>query len=313
MQICRHLTVAILLVMSLFFSAGTMLAEEGAEVGNTAPNFTLKDLDGKEISLTDFRGSVVALTFWGWGCIECREVEMPALQSRVFNLYSREQVAVLSVNMDPSPDMAQLEAYRQEKRLQFPILVNGLEAAFNLKVFATPILFLIDKDGVIRHKEANKTYDDATAAVVQELVDELEVGNQVGKRALDIELHNLDGQMVKLSDFAGKPIVVGFFGSKDGECADVVTPLQQVAKDYGDKVAVLGVTMDLDPKADELRANLAGYNLTYPILMDGLKAALYYGFSVGGAVVIDSGGMIAFRSEAPLTNDFYDAVKQVAQ
>ena len=313
MQINRYLAVAILLALGLFFSAGTTMADEGAEVGNTAPNFTLKDLDGNELSLTDFRGKVVALTFWGWGCIECREVEMPALQSRVFSLYSREQVIVLSINMDPSPDMAQLNAYRQEKALDYPILVNGLEAAFNLKVFATPILFLIDKDGVIRHKEANKTYDDATAVIVQGLVDELEVGNQVGKRALDIELNNLDGQLVKLSDFAGKPIVVGFFGSKDGECADVVTPLQQIIRDYGDKVVVLGVTMDLDPKADELKANLASYSLTYPILMDGLKAALYYGFPAAGAVVIDSSGMVKFRSEAPLANDFFDAVKQVAQ
>jgi peroxiredoxin len=305
MQFARRWALVIA-VLGLALSPATGFGQ-GA-VGEVAPDFTLVDLDGNEVSLSDYRGKVVALTFWGWGCIECREVEMPALQARVHDLYSRDQIQVLSLNQDPQPDMEQLIAYREEKGLEYPILINALETAFDYRVFATPILFLIDKDGVIRHKEANKVFDDETAVVVEELVAELEVGNQVGKRALGFTLENLDIEPVSLSDYAGKTIVLGFFGSKDGNCGDVLDPLQQALEAYGDDVVVLGVTMDLEPDPEVLKTFKQERNVDFTLLMDGLKTAVHYGFFSAGAVIIDSEGVIQYRQNVPLTTSFFDTL-----
>lgn len=296
-------------VLSLMLGPSTAFGQ--GVVGEMAPDFSLFDLDGNEVSLSDFRGKVVALTFWGWGCIECREVEMPALQSRVHDVYSREQIQVLSLNQDPQPDLEQLKAYREEKALGFPILVNALETAFDYRVFATPILFLIDKDGIIRLKETNKVFDDESADMVETLVGELEVGNQVGKRALAFTLENLDLEPVSLSDYAGKTIVLGFFGSHDANCGDVLSPLQQALEAYGDDVAVLGVTMDLAPDPETLKAFKQEREVDFTLLMDGLKTAVYYGFTSTGALIIDPEGVIQYRQNVPLTTAFFETLEQL--
>jgi len=301
----------LMLTVALGLTLGPAGAFGQGAVGEAAPDFTLTDLDGNEVSLSDFKGKVVALTFWGWGCIECREVEMPALQARVHNLYSREQVQVLSLNQDPQPDMEQLKAYRDEKGLEFPILINALEAAFDYRVFATPILFLIDKDGVIRLKETNKVFDDESATALAELVDELEVGNEVGKRALGFTLGNLDAEPVSLTDYAERVTVLGFFGSHDDDCGDVLNPLNRVLETYGDEVAVLGITMDVDPDPEALKAFQQERGVEFTLLLHGLKTAVYYGFTTAGAVVIDRAGVIQYRQNTPLTTAFFETLDRL--
>ena len=56
--------------------------------GSIAPDFTLKSLDGREVSLSDFRGSVVFLNFWRTDCVPCA-AEMPDMEA--FRECSREE------------------------------------------------------------------------------------------------------------------------------------------------------------------------------------------------------------------------------
>ncbi len=303
-------------LLCLILLAGALLgapldgrAEEG-KVGEPFTDFTLLDTEGNEVTLSDYAGKVIAITFWGWGCIECREEEMPALQSQVQEVYSREQVQVISVNIDPKPDLERIRQYKEDKGLTYPILVDGLEVAFDYRVFATPILFLIDGEGIVRHKEANKVFDADTREVLQGLIDELPVGKDVGKRALGFELPGLDGEAVALADFAGKPVVLAFFGSHDGNCGDVLGPLQtQVHAVYGDAVTVLGIAMDLDPDPEALKALQDELGVTFPFLMDGLRTAVQYGFTAAGAVVIDAEGVIRHRQGVPLTTGIFEVIE----
>jgi cytochrome oxidase Cu insertion factor (SCO1/SenC/PrrC family) len=61
-----YVELIIVLMLGFMFAAGcsTGPGEPGAEIGDSAPDFTLVDLDGNQVSLGDFRGKAVFLNFW---------------------------------------------------------------------------------------------------------------------------------------------------------------------------------------------------------------------------------------------------------
>ena len=79
---------------------------EGTQIGQTAPSFTLEDLDGQSISLLDLRGYVVILDFWKVSCSVCL-TSMAHLES-LRERYQVEGLILVSVLLDPSPEEAEL-------------------------------------------------------------------------------------------------------------------------------------------------------------------------------------------------------------
>ena len=67
-----------------------------ARVGGPAPNFSSWDLNGKKVSLADFKGRPVLLTFWATWCTVCRE-ELPALQ-RLQDRYQSTGFTILAID-----------------------------------------------------------------------------------------------------------------------------------------------------------------------------------------------------------------------
>ena len=114
------------------------------------PDFTLEDLSGKRISLKSLRGKVVFLNFWATWCVPCRE-EMPTLE-RLWQ-ERRASLEVLGVNLD-TLGAAKVRAFVRELRLTFPILLDPeLAVGRKYRVRALPVSFIVDRGGVIRHRE----------------------------------------------------------------------------------------------------------------------------------------------------------------
>jgi peroxiredoxin len=67
-----------------------------ARVGGPAPAFTSWDLSGKKVSLSDFKGHPVLITFWATWCTACQE-ELPAMQ-RIRDSYQSSGLSVLALN-----------------------------------------------------------------------------------------------------------------------------------------------------------------------------------------------------------------------
>ena len=73
------------------------LAQRGVvKPGDPAPNFQLRDMNGRVVALSDLRGKVVLLNFWATWCGPCR-VEMPAME-RLYRAYDRKDFEILAVS-----------------------------------------------------------------------------------------------------------------------------------------------------------------------------------------------------------------------
>lgn len=122
----------------------------GIQIGFTAPDFTLKDLNGNTVKLSSLRGKAVYLNFWASWCPPCK-AEIPEIQK--FYLQNKDNVSVLAVNItfnDKVPDVVNL---LKASNAKFPVLLDTnaqASVADSYQVYGIPASFFIDKNGVIR-------------------------------------------------------------------------------------------------------------------------------------------------------------------
>lgn len=125
-----------------------MEAQTGKGQFPTAPDFALQDTDGKTHRLSDYKGSVVVLNFFGLGCVPC-DAEAPHIQS-LWERYKEKGVKFFAVNAwrQPSSDC---QTFKQRHKLTFPVLVDerGIVTE-RYGVTYVPYLVLIDRNGRIR-------------------------------------------------------------------------------------------------------------------------------------------------------------------
>jgi peroxiredoxin len=116
-------------------------------VGSLAPGFVLQDLEGNEVSLSDYLGKDVLLNFWATWCGPCR-VEMPLFE-RTYEEYRDQGFVILGINFD-EPEKA-VKEFQEEFGLTFPILLDpGAEAQNLYRIPGYPSSIFVDSDGNVR-------------------------------------------------------------------------------------------------------------------------------------------------------------------
>ncbi len=139
----------------LLILAALLLAACGGESptgpAQKAPNFVLKDLNGQEVSLTQFLGQPVVLNFWASWCAPCR-LEMPIIEA-TYQKYKDKGLVVLAINSGESAEVAR--AFVDQTRLTFPVLLDQNLEVTNLiyRLRGLPVSIFIDREGnvVARH------------------------------------------------------------------------------------------------------------------------------------------------------------------
>ncbi len=118
-----------------------------AAAGRTAPDFELKDINGKMVKLSDFRGKAVVLNFWATWCAPCK-TEIPWFED-LQNRYGSQGLAVVGVALDDSGD-SEIAQFAKEMKMNYPVLL-GKEETSDLYggVDALPTTFYIDRNGKI--------------------------------------------------------------------------------------------------------------------------------------------------------------------
>lgn len=124
----------------------------GLNIGEKAPDFELKTLDGKNFRLSDLRGKKILLNFWASWCGPCQE-EMPELQKTYEKLHT-QGVEIIAVNLTTDGETIQsVRAFAKSFNLTIPIPldING-EVQKKYQIYGIPTSFFIDKNGTIRSK-----------------------------------------------------------------------------------------------------------------------------------------------------------------
>jgi cytochrome c biogenesis protein CcmG/thiol:disulfide interchange protein DsbE len=134
--------------------AANEVKADTAEIGKPAPDLTLKNLDGKDVSIAEYKGKVVLVNFWATWCDPCRE-EIPWL-IEMQEKYQSRGFTVLGLAMDEegksvvAPFVAKehFDVNGTASPMNYPILI-GDEAAGDKfgGLFGLPTSVLIDRDG----------------------------------------------------------------------------------------------------------------------------------------------------------------------
>ncbi len=122
----------------------------GPNVGMLAPDFTLKDPQGNQVSLSGFRGRPVMINFWATWCPPCR-YEMPFMET-VYRERAADGLVILAVSIDEDPN--EVPRFMKEFGITFPVVLDTDQSvATKYRIRPIPTSFFVDKDGVIRDME----------------------------------------------------------------------------------------------------------------------------------------------------------------
>jgi peroxiredoxin len=134
------------------------LAPAAASAGK-ATNFTVRDINGKYVRLSDFKKNVVLMNFWATWCKPCL-VELKHLQ-KLYKKYRSKGFVVLAVSMDGPETRAKVKPFVKRYKLKYPVVVDKetrIVKLYNPKR-AAPFSVFIKKGKVVKTREGFQVSD----------------------------------------------------------------------------------------------------------------------------------------------------------
>lgn len=114
------------------------------EIGKLSPDFTLTNLEGKEVSLSDYRGKIVLINFWATWCVYC-DKEMPDMQ-----ILSEENDDLVILAVDVMEERGLVEDYIEKGGYDFEVVLDEKgEVAREYLVANFPTSYFVDEDGIL--------------------------------------------------------------------------------------------------------------------------------------------------------------------
>ena len=143
-----------MLTQSALMKAGVMDIQP--EETSSAPQafdykFTVRDLEGKKLDMSDLKGKVIFLNLWATWCGPCR-VEMPSIQN-LYNSVDKEKVAFVILSLDQDDDHKKVVQYIRDKEFTFPVYQPATPLPKLLRVNTIPTTFIIGPDGKVKSKK----------------------------------------------------------------------------------------------------------------------------------------------------------------
>lgn len=134
----------VLALIFLIFSSNSTQAQ--LQEGTKAPAFTLKNLDGKSVKLSDFKGKVLIIDFWATWCPPCK-AEIPDFID-LYKTYQKKGLVILGIALD---DKEKVSKFAKDYNINYPIVIGDQSiSALYGGITGIPTTFIIDRKGVIK-------------------------------------------------------------------------------------------------------------------------------------------------------------------
>jgi len=126
----------------------------------SAYNFNVKDIDGTQYKLSDYRGKVVVLNFWATWCPPCRE-EMPSM-NRAHHKLENDNIIILAINVGEDEDT--IFEFTGNYPVDFPLLMDQTGNVIKrYPVMGLPTTYIINPAGLVTHRTVGgRAWDDDT-------------------------------------------------------------------------------------------------------------------------------------------------------
>jgi thiol-disulfide isomerase/thioredoxin len=176
------LTVGVLIALTFYADHATrsprktsLSVAASTTMGKPAPELRLDDLEGKALSLSDFKGKVVFVNFWATWCGPCQD-EIPSL-IELQNKYAAKGFTVVGIAMDeegksvvaPFVSKELYDVHGQKLHINYPILLGSDEASDKFGgILGYPTSFLISREGQVLMKFQGPPDLDLVARAVSE-------------------------------------------------------------------------------------------------------------------------------------------------
>lgn len=136
--------------------------------GQLAPAFKLKTLDGKNVSLADYRGKAVLVNFWATWCAPCK-LEMPWLIA-LHTKYAGQGFEILGISED-DPGSREIEPFARKIGVNYPVLQSDEKVADKYHTDLLPMSYFVGRDGKVVEQIAGlpDSKDEIEAAIRQAL------------------------------------------------------------------------------------------------------------------------------------------------
>ena len=137
----------------------------------------------------------------------------------------------------------------------------------------------------------------------------LEPAPIAGHPAPDFELKSPDGDLIRLSDYQGQPVVVNFWATWCGPCRAEFPEFQEAAVDNADSLVIIGVNSTSVDQAANIAPFLEEFGITFPIALDeeGAVVDSYRVLGLPTTVFIDSDGIINEVFTGPLNKAYIES------
>ena len=262
-------------------------------LGTAAPDFSLNDLEGTMVSLSQFSGKPVLLIHLNAYCHTCRE-EVP-----LFNKIYRENKDIQVIAIAIGNDNEEALTFKENFKVEFLLLTDPQQQVYqHYYVHTVPLIDVIDRTGTIRYRGKIGAYEEF-ASIMDNIVKEKEmVGASLWNKPPDFTLASTEGGSFHLYDNIGKKtILITFLSVRDTFVRQVIEVMKSLYSRYKREDMEI-VRIAVNNSSEEVAQFKKDFHVNFPILVDGQgDVAKLFGVSeIPTTFVINKKGKIRYVS-----------------